>query len=235
MAESARFCNECGAPATTLCACGAANPATAKYCSECGIELRAAPAARASPPSPAAASATPAERRPLTVMFCDLVSSTELSVRLDPEDLSALLKAYQGRVAETIVRFDGFIAKYMGDGVLVYFGWPRAGEADAEQAVRAALAIVETVSAAPIKGEALRVRIGIATGLTIVGEVRLGQPLRVCGTRRRASPMSRRPVGRSRMVWCADFSAPGLASTAARTRAGVTSGVWPWLVWGSGS
>jgi class 3 adenylate cyclase len=171
MAESARFCNECGAPAATLCAaCGAANPATAKYCSECGIELRAAPAARASPASPAAAPATPAERRPLTVMFCDLVSSTELSVRLDPEDLSALLKAYQGRVAETIVRFDGFIAKYMGDGVLVYFGWPRAGEADAEQAVRAALAIVETVSAAPIKGEALRVRIGIATGLTVVGE-----------------------------------------------------------------
>jgi class 3 adenylate cyclase len=81
-----------------------------------------------------------------------------------------LLKAYQSRVAETIIRFDGFIARYMGDGVLAYFGWPRAGEADAEQAVRAALAIVETVSAAPIKGEALRVRIGIATGLTIVGE-----------------------------------------------------------------
>jgi len=103
-------------------------------------------------------------------MFCDLVGSTELSSRLDPEDLGALIRTYQGRVAEAIARFDGFIAHYMGDGVLVYFGWPQAGETDAEQAVRAALVVAVAIAATPVGGEALRVRIGIATGLVVVGD-----------------------------------------------------------------
>lgn len=110
------------------------------------------------------------ERRQLSVMFCDLVGSTELSSRLDPEDLGALIRAYQTRAAETIARFGGLIAKYMGDGILVYFGWPKAGETDAEQAVRAALAVTAAVSVAPIQGETLRVRVGIATGLVVVGD-----------------------------------------------------------------
>ena len=84
-------------------------------------------------------SGSTAERRQLTVMFCDLVSSTALSEKHDPEDLREVLRAYQARVQDTIARFGGFIARYVGDGVLVYFGWPAAQETDAERAVRAAL------------------------------------------------------------------------------------------------
>jgi class 3 adenylate cyclase/predicted ATPase len=113
---------------------------------------------------------SPAERRQLSVMFCDLVGSTELSARLDPEDLGAVLRTYQARVAEIIARSGGFIAHYVGDGVLIYFGWPEAREADSERAVRAALAVMAAVSGAPVKGERLQVRIGIATGLVVVGE-----------------------------------------------------------------
>src|SRR5216110_2498667 len=87
-----------------------------------------------------------AERRQLTVMFCDLVGSTELSARLDPEDLREVIAAYHRAVAEVVAGFDGFVAKYMGDGVLVYFGYPRAHEDDAERAVRAGLGIVEAVT-----------------------------------------------------------------------------------------
>jgi class 3 adenylate cyclase/predicted ATPase len=111
-----------------------------------------------------------AERRQLSVMFCDLVGSTELSARLDPEDLGAIIRTYQARVAETVARSGGFIAHYVGDGVLIYFGWPEAREADAERAVRAALAVMAAVSGAPVQGERLHVRIGIATGLVVVGE-----------------------------------------------------------------
>ena len=105
-----------------------------------------------------------AERRQLTVMFVDLVGSTALSARLDPEDLRELMAAYHKCIAEVVGRFEGFIARYMGDGVLVYFGWPQADEADAERAVRAALATLEAVSHAAPSGERLSARIGIATG-----------------------------------------------------------------------
>jgi class 3 adenylate cyclase len=87
-----------------------------------------------------------AERRQLTVMFCDLVGSTALSARLDPEDLREVIGAYQKRVAETIGRFEGFVAKYMGDGVLAYFGSPSAHEDDAERAVRVGLAVIDAVA-----------------------------------------------------------------------------------------
>jgi class 3 adenylate cyclase len=103
-------------------------------------------------------------------MFCDLVGSTALSSRLDPEDLREVIRAYQACVATTIQRFDGFIARYVGDGVLTYFGWPAARETDAERAVRAGLAVAAEASAAPLGGESLQVRIGIATGLVVVGE-----------------------------------------------------------------
>ena len=111
-----------------------------------------------------------AERRPLSVMFCDLVGSTALSSRLDPEDLQEIIRTYQECVASTIRRFDGFIARYVGDGVLIYFGWPEAGENDAERAIRAGLAVAAAVSAVPIGNEPLQVRIGIATGLVVIGE-----------------------------------------------------------------
>jgi class 3 adenylate cyclase/predicted ATPase len=111
-----------------------------------------------------------AERRQLSVMFCDLVGSTELSARLDPEDLGAVIRTYQTRVGAVVAQFGGFIARYVGDGVLIYFGWPEAREADAERAVRAALAVMAAVSGTPVQDEQLRVRIGIATGLVVVGE-----------------------------------------------------------------
>ncbi len=103
-------------------------------------------------------------------MFCDLVGSTALSSRLDPEDLRQVIRAYQACVATTIQQFDGFIARYVGDGVLTYFGWPEARETDAERAVRAGLAVAVAVGAAPLGGERLQVRIGIATGLVVIGE-----------------------------------------------------------------
>jgi class 3 adenylate cyclase/predicted ATPase len=111
-----------------------------------------------------------AERRQLTVMFCDLVGSTALSTRHDPEDLRELIGDYHRAVAETVGRFDGFVAKYMGDGVLIYFGYPQAHEDDAERAVRAGLAVIEAVGQLPAREE-LRVRLGIATGLAVVGDL----------------------------------------------------------------
>jgi class 3 adenylate cyclase len=115
-------------------------------------------------------SETSAERRPLSVMFCDLIGSTALSARLDPEDLREVIRTYQACVASTIHQFDGFIARYVGDGVLIYFGWPEAQENDAERAVRAGLAVAATVSAVSVGGELLHVRVGIATGLVVIGE-----------------------------------------------------------------
>src|SRR3954471_16884233 len=115
-------------------------------------------------------SETTAERRPLSVMFCDLIGSTALSARLDPEDLREVIRSYQACVAATIQQFNGFIARYVGDGVLIYFGWPQAHETDAERAVRAGLAVAAAVSEASISGEALQARIGIATGLVVIGE-----------------------------------------------------------------
>ena len=103
------------------------------------------------------------ERRQLTVMFCDLVGSTALSEKLDPEELRSLLHAYRAVCGEVIAHYDGFVARYVGDGILTYFGWPTAHEEDAERAVRAALEIIHSVKRAS-STEALSVRIGIATG-----------------------------------------------------------------------
>ena len=120
--------------------------------------------------SPAAMKTGRAERRHLTVMFADLVGSTALSVRLDPEDMREILAAYHQTVAAAVARFEGYIARFMGDGVLVYFGWPQAHEDAAERAVRAGLAIVEAVERLERAGGALSARVGIATGLVVVGD-----------------------------------------------------------------
>ena len=120
-----------------------------------------------------ASGATPedrAERRQVTVMFSDLVGSTALSARMDPEDFRELISAYQKCVAETVGRFGGFVAKYMGDGVLVYFGYPQAHEDDAERAVRAGLELVAAVGDLKTHA-ALQTRVGIATGLVVVGDL----------------------------------------------------------------
>jgi class 3 adenylate cyclase len=129
--------------------------------------LKAIDALRSEPaPAPAIA-----ERRQLTVMFCDLVGSTELAARLDPEYLREVIAAYHRAVAETAAGLDGFVAKYMGDGVLVYFGYPRAHENDAEHAVRAGLRVIEAVGRLEFGSVALHARIGIATGLVVVGDL----------------------------------------------------------------
>jgi class 3 adenylate cyclase len=177
-----KFCTECGTPVTeaplsTACAaCGASNPVGAKFCGDCGRAFE--PAAASARTSLDATSyevesnrQTPdAQRRQLTVQFCDLVGSTELSTRLDPEDLRDVINAYHRSVADTVARFDGYIARYMGDGVLVYFGYPQAHEDDAERAVRAAFALVEVVGTIEAP-EQLRVRVGIATGPVVVGDL----------------------------------------------------------------
>jgi predicted ATPase/class 3 adenylate cyclase len=113
-----------------------------------------------------------AERRQLTVMFCDLVGSSALSARLDPEDLRAIIGAYHACIAEVIARNEGVIARYMGDGVLAYFGYPQAHEDDAEQAIRAGLTLVDAVAnlQTDIRAE-LQVRVGIATGMVVVGDL----------------------------------------------------------------
>jgi class 3 adenylate cyclase len=135
-------------------------------------ELSATAAAAKPGPSAAPVVRDSAERRQLTVMFCDLVGSTALSGRLDPEDLQGIIGAYHRCCAEAIERNGGFVAKYMGDGVLSYFGYPHAHEHDAERAVRAGLALVDAVSKlTTAAGMPLQVRVGIATGLVVVGDL----------------------------------------------------------------
>jgi TolB-like protein/predicted ATPase len=112
-----------------------------------------------------------AERRQLTIMFCDLIGSTALAARLDPEDLHLVLEAYHAALAEEVGHFGGYVAKSMGGGVLVSFGYPTAHEDDAERAVRAGLALVERVGQLDVAGEPLTIRIGIATGLVVVGDL----------------------------------------------------------------
>jgi class 3 adenylate cyclase len=124
----------------------------------------------APPPAEAPAAPALAERRQLSVMFCDLVGSTALSARFDPEDLREVIGLYHRCVAATVARFDGFVAKYMGDGVLVYFGYPQAHEDDAERAVRAGLALIDAVSRLDA-AEPLAVRLGVASGLVVVGDL----------------------------------------------------------------
>ena len=136
-----------------IAALGAAVPATA--------------VTAAAPDAPAPADA---ERRQLTIMFCDLVGSTALSARSDPEDLREVIGAYHRCVAETVARFGGFVAKYMGDGVLVYFGYPQTHEEDAERAVFAGLAVIQSIALLALP-QRLQVRVGIASGIVVVGDL----------------------------------------------------------------
>jgi class 3 adenylate cyclase len=130
-------------------------------------------AARAAPGPRTATEPEPrdtAKRRQLTAMFTDLIGSTAVSTKLDPEDLLSVMSAYHKCVAETVARFDGFVAKYMGDGILIYFGYPQAHEDDAEHAVRAGLGLIEAVGKLHVQAP-LQVRIGVAAGLVVVGDI----------------------------------------------------------------
>jgi class 3 adenylate cyclase/predicted ATPase len=159
-------------PSSVSCsACGFANPAQFRFCGGCGATLHPSGADR----SVLATRGEP-ERRQLTVLFCDLVGSSRLANRLDPEELRELIVAYQSACTFVIRRFEGTVARYVGDGILVLFGYPRAHEDDAERAVWCGLELVSTVSALDItarfgQAEGLAVRIGIATGVVVVGDI----------------------------------------------------------------
>ncbi|MCZ7598264.1 MAG: zinc ribbon domain-containing protein [Gammaproteobacteria bacterium] len=168
----ARYCAGCGNTLSRTCpACGTPAMDDASFCIECGSFLDGAP------PADAAGSLDPlhidgTERRQLTVVFCDLVGSTGLARLLDPEDLRELNRAYRQFCANTIGRYDGYVARYMGDGVLAYFGYPRAHEDDALRAVHAGLELAAGAPSLPAPGSApLAVRVGIATGEVVVGEL----------------------------------------------------------------
>ncbi len=182
-AEGAKFCSECGTPFANRCTkCGHENSASAKFCSECGTSLKAARATPVpetkteahAPIPPIGANPTDGERRHLTVLFCDLVGSTEIAARLDPEDWHEIGAEYQRTAADAVKRFGGHVAKFLGDGLVVYFGYPKAMEDAAERAVRAALAMVEATvklnekfSRHDVK---LQVRVGIHTGSVVVAQ-----------------------------------------------------------------
>ena len=140
--------------------CGSENAEEMRFCGSCGAPL--AP--------------SPPERRQITVMFCDLVGSTSLAERLDPEEFRQVLRSYQEAGVEVIARFGGYIARYIGDGLLIYFGYPQAHGDDARRSVHTALDIVKAIQHLDArwreeKGLELAVRIGIHTGLVVVGEM----------------------------------------------------------------
>ncbi len=178
--EGARFCLECGEGLGPRCPnCSAELLEGARFCDGCGLRLESA-----RPADPGETKPADAERRQLTVMFCDLVGSTELSKRLDPEDLGDVIRLYREVCAEVVARYDQEIARYLGDGLLVYFGYPRAHEDDPVRAVRAGLDILaelpglnadvnERIPA--LRDHSIDVRIGIHTGLVVAGELGSGQ------------------------------------------------------------
>jgi len=185
--DGLRFCEACGAAQEKTCpGCGATASAVARFCGACGSTFQAESSAPANPtgPGPVAIEASrprpgDGERRQLTVMFADVVGATMLSGRLDPEALRVLLRAYQQVCVECTERYGGHIHQYAGDGVLAYFGYPTAHDNDAERAVLAGLDIVEGTQrlAAELRqrgDEAIAVRVGIHTGIVVVGEMGAG-------------------------------------------------------------
>jgi class 3 adenylate cyclase/tetratricopeptide (TPR) repeat protein len=177
-------CARCGTALPGFCpSCGGKNPAASNFCGQCGHRLRP-PAADGDLPASGAKDdgeglSGRAERRQITVMFCDLVGSTALAEKLDPEDLSEIIVVYRKAVHSIVDDLGGYIARYLGDGLLIYFGYPQAHEDDAVRAVRAALRIIQDVKALgdrhglPLKSP-LQTHIGIHTGLVVVGELGTG-------------------------------------------------------------
>ena len=167
--DAGRFCTRCGAAFAIKCIhCKTVNAPESKFCGGCGTSLSSGAQTPPSP-GPASESLAPAgERRHLTVLFCDLVGSTSLARSLDPEEVNEITRRYYDCCTDAIHRFDGLVANYIGDGVMALFGYPRAHEDDAERAIHAALRIVWTANTDNMTQ--VKVRVGIATGLVVVGE-----------------------------------------------------------------
>jgi len=169
--DGSSFCTHCGCALAAVCdCCHFSNPPGSAFCGRCGTRITGLKAASTSAAHPKDLPSGPGERRQLTMLFCDLVGSTWLSERLDPEDMRDLLSAYIATAVEVVERFQGYVAECRGDSILAFFGYPKAHEDDAERAMRAAFSAIEKVSGmtAP-DGERLQVRIGIATGIVVVG------------------------------------------------------------------
>jgi class 3 adenylate cyclase len=169
--EGRKFCAKCASPLSRLCPqCGSSNEPGEDFCGECGTALGEAAPAAAADTAPVTAFAG-GERRHLTVLFCDLVGSTAIAAQLDPEDWRETVAGYQRAAAEAITGFGGHVAKYLGDGVMAFFGYPQAHDNDAERAARAGLAIIDSITklnehtARP----KLSTRIGIHSGAVVVG------------------------------------------------------------------
>ena len=165
--QHARFCEFCGARLAAVCdGCGATISLAARFCASCGVAT-----AGGAPTAPGATD--PAERRQVTVMFCDVVDSTGLSHQVDPEEFRDLMGGYYEVCAREVARVGGYIAQYRGDGILIYFGYPLAREQDAQAAVLAGLAMVQAMRrlAARPGATKLSIRVGIHTGLVVAGEV----------------------------------------------------------------
>ena len=145
--EGRRFCAECGAALALKCAqCGASNEPDEKFCGQCGAALNASVTAPASETSLVQPREVAGERRHLTVLFCDLVGSTAIAAQLDPEEWRETVAGYHRAAAEAITRFGGHVAKYLGDGVMAFFGYPEAHDNDAERAARAGLSIIDAIA-----------------------------------------------------------------------------------------
>lgn len=171
-AETAKFCESCGADLVRVCShCGQHISPAARFCSACGTRTAESLSVRATAPA-----AREAERRQLTLMFCDLVGSTALSEELDPEDLREVIRAYQKVCSEVIEEYGGYVAQYLGDGLLVYFGFPRAYEDSAWRAVSSGLRLLEAMKVLneglqASRGLRLAVRVGLHTGMVVIGDI----------------------------------------------------------------
>lgn len=186
-----RFCSECGAPLRADCAaCGAELKPGGKFCSKCGAAVaerkQSPPVAPVEAPRPVALSgrdddtpqplsAPDGERRQLTVLFCDMVGFTELAQKLDPEVLREVIRRYEDACAACITRYEGYVFQRLGDGIVAFFGYPLAHEGEAERAIHAGLAIIESMSTLVVpEVDSLEVRIGIATGVVVVADAQKG-------------------------------------------------------------
>src|SRR5258708_570193 len=169
-AAGSRFCNQCASSLNKLCSkCASDNAPEARFCAQCAAPLEGASPIRAEAER---SEELTGERRHLTVLFCDLVSSTAIAARLDPEQWRETVAGYHRAASAAITRFDGHVAKYLGDGVMAYFGWPAAHDNDAERGARAGLALLDAIAKLneqPGHAE-LSARVGIDSGLVVIGK-----------------------------------------------------------------